>query len=416
MSQTKRVRSITLASLGMMFEWYDFALFALLSNYLVTIFFSAYSKTTADSLVMAVFIVAYIGRCVGGSVLASFADRYGRRTVFIFSSLLMTVTTFLIAIYPVHYVHALVAAVSLFALRFLQGLSIGSETPGGMVYAFEQAKDKYKGFALAFIYVFIYLGYFLAFFVCEQLSNHFTHQQIIDYAWRIPYFIATALGLTIFFLRQKLDETPDFTKIGVSKQRKPFRTVLKHYRLLLLSIGCYFLVSCLIDFLDMSNIYVTTYFHYAINTIYSLGMFNQVLGIISTLAIGVVLAKMNIKYVLWYSWFLIVCVICPAFWLLSTNTHSGYLAWAFSILVTQNIAWLGLIFFLNKRVDVTMRSSFVTLFDNASQLIGACFPFVVTLLIAHTHDKFIIPKFIWALSLIMLVSIILLTKHKKSIR
>gem|GEM_PF-2859675 len=408
------IKSIGFASLGMIFEWYDFALYALLSNYLVDIFFHNISKASADLLVMAIYAIAFFGRFIGGAILASFADCYGRKKAYVLSSLLMTGSSLLMAIFPVYYLQGDMAIFALFLLRFLQGVSVGAETPGGTVFAYEHANKKYKGFALGLLYSCSALGFLAALIVCTMLTSYFSKQAIVQYAWRLPYMMAVVFGLLVFWMRTMADETPDFKRIGISTARKPLSLILSKYKyFLLICTGLYFLTTCLSEFAGTSNIYVTRYFHYHIHSVYLLASLQISLGIVVILLFSLVLTRINIKIFVLFIWLLVVLFVCPSFWLLATHTNFAYFIWYFLLDKTDALFFLCVILFVANAVPTKIRTSMVTLFVNISQLIGSLFPFFVTYLMNKTADPYIAPKIIWLLSLVMLVAIIRFVRMRK---
>ena len=90
-------RSLVLAALSTVVEWYDFTLFLYLATVLARVFFRG-----EDSLLitLAGFAVAYLLRPVGALVFGHFGDLHGRRATLLASMTLMTVAMALTAILP----------------------------------------------------------------------------------------------------------------------------------------------------------------------------------------------------------------------------------------------------------------------------------------------------------------------------
>ena len=81
-------------------------------------------------LTYAGFAVAFVARPVGGAVFGHFGARVGRKTMLIFSLLLMGLATFLIGCLPGCVSIGVAAPILLAVLRFVQGFGLGGEWGG----------------------------------------------------------------------------------------------------------------------------------------------------------------------------------------------------------------------------------------------------------------------------------------------
>src|SRR5215510_10854818 len=92
------VRLVALASLvGTTIEWYDFFLYgtaaALVLNQLFFPTLDSFAGTLAS---LATYAVAFFFRPLGGVVIGHYGDRVGRKSMLVFTLMLMGVATFLI--------------------------------------------------------------------------------------------------------------------------------------------------------------------------------------------------------------------------------------------------------------------------------------------------------------------------------
>ena len=85
--ETRKV--IVAASLGTVFEWYEFTLYAALASVLAKNFFAGVDPTTAFIFALLTFAVGFIMRPVGALVFGRVGDRIGRKKTFLITVIIM---------------------------------------------------------------------------------------------------------------------------------------------------------------------------------------------------------------------------------------------------------------------------------------------------------------------------------------
>src|SRR6059058_230257 len=98
------IRHVILASfIGTAIEWYDFFLYgtaaALVFNRL---FFPNVNPITGTLSAFGTFAVGFVARPVGGIIFGHYGDRLGRKTMLIYSLMIMGIATFLIGLLPTY--------------------------------------------------------------------------------------------------------------------------------------------------------------------------------------------------------------------------------------------------------------------------------------------------------------------------
>src|SRR5439155_3442724 len=126
------IRNVILASfIGTAIEWYDFFLYgtaaALVFNRL---FFPNVNPITGTLSAFGTFAVGFVARPVGGIIFGHYGDRLGRKTMLIYSLMIMGIATFLIGLLPTYATIGVVAPILLVVLRFAQGIGVGGEWGG----------------------------------------------------------------------------------------------------------------------------------------------------------------------------------------------------------------------------------------------------------------------------------------------
>lgn len=234
--QKKYKKNIIYASLGGILEFYDFVLFAFFLDIFAKVFFPQNDSFWMQINAYIAFGVAYLARPFGAIVMAHFGDRYGRKNIFYISMLFMVVPSFVLAFLPDYESIGLFATVILFLIRILQGLAVGTEVSGAWVYVSEFVKGRQIPFALGFISATLTIGLLLGNLATLGIRTYFSTDEIIEYAWRIPFVIGGFFGILALFLRNKLRETPEFIKI--QKERKllkfPLLQALKSHKMSML--------------------------------------------------------------------------------------------------------------------------------------------------------------------------------------
>ncbi len=125
------LRNVGLASLGGVLEYFDFQVYVFVAAALGSQLFppgDSVWKTQVQAF--GIFAIGYLVRPVAGMVIAHYADRIGRKRLFVFTVLLMSVPTFLMGLLPTYAMAGWMAPACLLLLRVLQGCAVGGELPG----------------------------------------------------------------------------------------------------------------------------------------------------------------------------------------------------------------------------------------------------------------------------------------------
>ena len=93
-------KSIAVAALSTVVEWYDFTLYLYFATVLSRVFFGGGEASLATTL--AGFAVAYLMRPVGAVVFGHIGDRRGRRPMLLLSMMIMSVAMLATAVLPTY--------------------------------------------------------------------------------------------------------------------------------------------------------------------------------------------------------------------------------------------------------------------------------------------------------------------------
>ncbi len=205
-SSEHTTRNLFALSAGHALEWFDWAMFGLLSLYIGNAFFPGSSPATATLNSLAVFAVGFVARPIGGIVFGLVADRAGRKPVMLLAIAVTALSSLIIGILPTHETLGVWAGVIVVVLRILQGFSTGIEAPLSNAYGLELAPDR-PGYVAGFMAFFNNLGNLLAPLTAFAASALLGKTLMGEYGWRIPFILGGVLGLMVLWLRRTLPET-----------------------------------------------------------------------------------------------------------------------------------------------------------------------------------------------------------------
>ncbi|OCG24894.1 MFS transporter permease [Gilliamella sp. App2-1] len=232
---SKDLKTLVLSSLGGTLEFYDFVIYALYIDTIVKPLFLPHSLSplTLDLFAWGIFAAGYLVRPIGGIIMAHFGDKVGRKKMFTLSVALMALPTFIIGILPTYEMIGIFAPLLLLVMRMLQGAAIGGEMPGAWVFIAEHVPKQRYGLGVGTLTSGITGGILLGFIVTIIIDLCFTTQNILDYAWRIPFIIGGIFGIISVYLRRFLSETPIFKELAARKaieKNIPVVTVLQKHK------------------------------------------------------------------------------------------------------------------------------------------------------------------------------------------
>ncbi|OKP01690.1 alpha-ketoglutarate permease [Xenorhabdus eapokensis] len=282
-------KTLSLAALGGALEFYDFIIFVFFAVALGELFFPADIPEWLRQLqTFGIFAAGYLARPLGGIVMAHFGDLIGRKKMFSLSILMMAVPTLAIGMLPTYDAVGIAAPILLLLMRIMQGAAIGGEVPGAWVFVAEHVPHKRVGFACGILTAGLSLGILFGSLVATIITTIYSRQEVLDWAWRLPFFLGGIFGLCAMYLRRWLHETPVFKEMQERKalaEELPLKTViLNHKRAISISMLLTWLLSAgIVVVILMTPTYMQTVF----NLEQSLTLKANSLAIIS-LAIGCV--------------------------------------------------------------------------------------------------------------------------------
>ena len=206
-------RVIVASSVGTVFEWYDFYLYATLAPFFASLFFPKGNDTAALLSAFATYAAGFLVRPFGALFFGRIGDLVGRKYTFLVTITVMGLATVLVGFLPTYETIGLVAPTLLLLLRLAQGLALGGEYGGAATYVAEHAADNRRGYATSWIQTTATLGFFMALVIIGISRSLMDARVFADWGWRIPFMISIPLLIMSIYIRLKLSESPVFQRM-----------------------------------------------------------------------------------------------------------------------------------------------------------------------------------------------------------
>lgn len=226
--QMKQKRKAIVAGLvGNILEWYDFAVYGFFAPILARLFFP--SDDPFNSLIAAygAFAAGFLMRPVGAVIFGHIGDRLGRKRALTLSIVLMAIPSLCIGLLPTYEQIGVTAGVLLVVLRMLQGVAVGGEFTGSIVYLAESAPPGRRGFFASWSLFGANGGILLGSLVGALLSFTLTDAQLHSWGWRLPFLAGVFVAIAGLIIRRSMGETDTHNDAAVEI---PLVHVLRHHK------------------------------------------------------------------------------------------------------------------------------------------------------------------------------------------
>jgi MFS family permease len=208
------IRKVIFASsLGTVFEWYDFYIYATLAPFFATLFFPKGNATAALLASFATYAAGFLVRPFGALVFGRIGDLVGRKYTFLVTIMVMGLSTAAVGMLPTYAKVGMLSPTILVLLRLAQGLALGGEYGGAATYVAEHAPDNKRGLHTSWIQTTATLGFFISLVVIGACRANMAEETFKTWGWRIPFLISLVLLGVSVYIRLKLDESPVFLQM-----------------------------------------------------------------------------------------------------------------------------------------------------------------------------------------------------------
>ena len=404
------------SSFGSSLEWCDFALYGYFGPIFAQIFFINTPNQAWMNLLQTylIFAIGFAARPIGALIFGYMGDKFGRMFSLKLTPLLLIISTILLACLPTYQTIGYYAVILLLLIRIFQGILIGGEFAGNIVYLCEYS-FKHRYFWGSIGSCTGSFGIILASAIATIFFGFLTHDAMLEYGWRAAYVSCIPLGLIAFKLRLKIIESSGDAKCN--KASNPLITSFKYHKktfffclglTYLHATSFYFVFVFLPVFLSKIR-HMSTAASLAHNTSFLF------LHLCLIPAFGLLINKIGgIKSIKSISLIFIIFSI-PLFYLISYGSmlQIQFAMSIFSILTAFNAAVIPglLVEIIPRNVRYTVLAfSFNIMFG----IFGGLVPFIALLLIKKSHSIMLPSVYLTFIAFITLITGYLLSKSRKN--
>jgi MFS transporter, MHS family, proline/betaine transporter len=223
-----RRKAIFATVIGSGLEWFDFSGYAFFAAIIGKLFFPAGNDTTSLLLALATFGVGFVMRPLGGIAFGIYADKVGRKRALSLAMLVMALGSAIIAFAPTYQSIGIAAPCLIVIARMLQGLSAGGEMGGATAFLTEHAPANRRAFYSSWIQTSVGFAVVIGSITGAVITSSLSTESLTSWGWRIPFVIGMLVAPVGYYIRLKIEETPEFT----SEKRHastPLRDVIREY-------------------------------------------------------------------------------------------------------------------------------------------------------------------------------------------
>lgn len=210
-AKTRRV--LVAASVGTVFEWYDFFLYGSLAVFFSGRFFPPGNETAAFLASLATFGAGFAVRPLGALIFGALGDRIGRKRSFQITMVMMGLSTVAVGLLPVYAQVGIWAPILLVLLRLAQGLAVGGEYGGAATYVAEYAPPGRRGYATSWLQTTSTIAFLLSLLVILACRVAVGDEAFKAWGWRLPFLTSVVLLAVSVYIRLKLEESPVFERM-----------------------------------------------------------------------------------------------------------------------------------------------------------------------------------------------------------
>ncbi|NKY54864.1 MFS transporter [Nocardia flavorosea] len=214
------VKVVRAAVVGTVVEYYDFGIYGYMATVIASLFFVSENDTAAMLGTFAAFAVAFFLRIPGGIFFGHIGDRYGRKSALSWTILLMVIATVVMGLLPTYVTLGVWATAILVLARCVQGFAAGGELGGANAFVSESAPPRWRATQTSMVNSGTYLGSLVASLVALGLTSFFDEETILSWAWRIPFLLSVVIGVVGIWIRNHMEDTPQFEKLSEKGETK----------------------------------------------------------------------------------------------------------------------------------------------------------------------------------------------------
>lgn len=192
---------------GNALEFYDFLTFSFFAVQIGSVFFPGKDTTSSLLFTLATFGVGFATRPLGGMVIGTLGDTWGRKPAMLFSFALMGFSVVGMALTPSFASIGWYAPTIVVLFRLLQGFALGGEVGPTTAFLLEVAPAGRRGLYVSLQNATQYFATLCAGVVGMVLATLLSPEALTQWGWRIALLIGAAVVPFALVIRRRLPET-----------------------------------------------------------------------------------------------------------------------------------------------------------------------------------------------------------------
>lgn len=250
-------KSVFISLCSNLFHYYAFSVYAFSAIILAPLFFHTESPRLTRILGLLTFSMPFLLKPVGNIVFGHIGDQHGRKKALICSLSLITLATTSIGLLPTYDQIGWLSGVLLSLCLVIQGLCVGGQYTGALIYIQEHTKKGHAAFASGLVGAIGIFGTLLG-----TATSYFFDSLggLESWEWRLPFLLSAIAGGTIYTFMRTIKETPVFmeTTKKTSTKKVPLFDIFKNYKLPLMS--AIFISSIPVSLFYIAAVYIPNFY------------------------------------------------------------------------------------------------------------------------------------------------------------
>ena len=404
----RKWRNIVAGAVGNALEWYDFAIYGYMAPILGKLFFPSEDAVASLLAAFGVFAVGYASRPIGGAIFGHLGDRFGRKPMLVVSVIAMGMATCAIGLLPDHSQIGTSAALLLVLFRILQGLSVGGEFSGSIVFMAEHAPPKRRGLDTSWPESGAVIGFLLGSGVGALTATVLGEDVMQSWGWRVPFLLGSVIAVAGLIFRRNLTE-PQLAKrlergAGspvVVALRDHWRSIIRVMSLILVgAVGFYMMFVYAASYLTQ-QMHMSTARALDINTVALFFM------LVLVAPFAMLSDRIGRKPLLFAAALGGVVFAWPLWWLMQQDNYFLILAgqMGFALIFALNFAVIPAV--MAELMPAKVRCSGASIGYNLCMAVfGGTTPFIATYLVARTADDYAPVYYFMAIAVLQLIGLV----------
>jgi len=408
----ERRRVLGASLLGTAVEWYDFFIYGSAAALIFgPQFFPTEDPLAGTLAAFATFAVGFIARPLGGVIMGHYGDRVGRKSMLMFSMMLMGVATVGIGLLPNYAAIGMWAPILLVLLRLLQGVGVGGEWGGAVLMAVEYSPSNKRALYGAFPQMGLPIGIIASNIVFIVVTNIMAPEMFQAWGWRIPFLFSAVLVGIALWIRLRVEDSPAFKAVQSKDEvaKAPLVDLLKNHLGTVLLAGTISIASPALGYLY--SVWMLSHREnlgadgVSQNLMLALIIWGAVCHLV-TVALGAVLAdKFTQKRIFLWGAGLLAVFAFPFFWLVDTGAWYN-IAIAFALmLLAQSLMAGPQAALVAELFPAEVRYSGASVAYQIGSILGGGFmPLIATSLYAAFNDSWPIATYMFILAAVSFIA------------